>query len=58
MLLHLFRGHIGKVSTLHIRKQLFLIAVQITDKIGEPQGEGIPLVGGRHLPVGFDKPLA
>ena len=57
-LLHLFYGHIGKVGTPHLFKQGFFVAVQVTDKIGEPQGECISLVGRLHLPVGFDKPLA
>lgn len=57
-LLHLFCGHIGKVGTPYLFKQVFFVAVQVTDKVGEPQGERIPFVGGWHLPVGFDKPLA
>ena len=55
---HLLCGHIGKISTPNLGKQAFLIAFQVTDKIREPQGESIPLVGRLHLPVGFDKPLA
>ncbi len=37
-------GHVGKVATPHIFKQGFFIAVQVTDKIREPQGERVPLV--------------
>ena len=57
-LLHLFCGHIGKVGTPYLFKQVFFVAVQVTDKVREPQRERIPFVGRLHLTVGFDKPLA
>ena len=57
-LLHLFGGHIGKVGTPYIFKQGFFVAVQVTDKVGEPQRERIPFIGGLHFPMSFDKPLA
>lgn len=56
-LLHLVGGHIGKVGAPHIREQGFFVAVQVTDKVGEPQGKGIPFVGGRQVPMGVNKTL-
>ncbi|MCB6414106.1 hypothetical protein LI221_03335 [Faecalimonas umbilicata] len=54
---HLVGGHIGKVGAPHIFKQTFLKTVQVTDKVGEPQGKGIPFVGGRQVPLSVNKTL-
>ncbi len=57
ILLHLFDGHIGKVSAPHIFKQGFFVTVQVTDEVREPQRERIPFIGRLHLSVFFDKSL-
>ena len=56
-LLHLFSGHVGKVGTPYLFKQGFFVAVQVTDKVGEPQGESIPFVSRGQVTVCVYKTL-
>ena len=57
MLFHQLCGYIGKVCAFHIGEQIFLIAVQITDKVGQTQGKGIPLVGRGQITLCVNKSL-
>ena len=56
-LFHKVRGHIRKIPASNHAQQIFLIAVQVTDKIGEPQGERVPLVRRGQLPFFLNKTL-
>ena len=57
MLFHQLCGYIGKVCAFHIGEQIFLIAVQITDKVGQTQGKGISLVGRGQITLCVNKSL-
>ena len=56
-LLHKVSRHIRKILAANHAQQIFLISVQISDKIREPQGERVPLVSRRQLPFFFNKTL-
>ena len=56
-LFHKVGGHIRKIPASNYAQQVFLIAVQITDEVGEPQGERVPLVRRGQLPFFLNKTL-
>ena len=56
-LLHKVGRRIRKILAANHAQQIFLISVQISDKIREPQGERVPLVGRRQLPFFFNETL-
>ena len=56
-LFHKVSGHIRKIFAPNHAQQVFLVAVQVTDKIREPQSERVPLVRRGQLPFFLNKTL-